>query len=146
MSDNTNETIIAKGTRFEGAMKSDCNVTLGGKFDGEIAAPMLTVESGGTVDGRVEVTTLDSQGEVRGQIIAEDVRLAGRVGNNTVILANTLEVKLADSNDGLQVSFGDCELQVGEKADRDTSVLKHVGQEQEDRDKVPVGESGSNNL
>ncbi len=64
MSDNTNETIIAKGTRFEGAMKSDCNVTLGGKFDGEIAAPMLKVESGGTVDGRVEVTTLGSQGEV----------------------------------------------------------------------------------
>ena len=147
MSDNAKETIIAKGTQFEGAIKSDCAVTLGGSLDGEIAAPSLKVESGGTVDGRVEVTTLESEGEIRGQIIAEDVRLAGRVGNNTVILANTLEVKLNNSKDGLQVAFGDCELQVGEKSNRDRSVLNEVTQEQEDRDSpVTVGESKTSGL
>jgi len=147
MSDNVTETTIAKGTQFEGTIQSDCGVTLGGKLNGEIAAPSLKVESGGTVDGRVEVTTLESEGEIRGQIIAEDVRLAGRVGNNTVILANTLEVKLDNSNEGLQVSFGDCELQVGEKADRNTSVLKEVSQEQEDRDSpVPVGDTETSGL
>ena len=146
MSDSTNETIIAKGTQFEGAIKSECGVTLGGKLQGEIHAPSLKVESGGSVDGRVEVTTLESEGEIRGQIIAEDVRLAGRVGNNTVILANTLEVKLNNSDDGLQVSFGDCELQVGEKAERDSSGLEELAQEQEDRDTVPVGKTNNSSL
>ena len=146
MSDSTNETIIAKGTQFKGAIKSECGVTLGGKLHGEITAPSLKVESGGSVDGRVEVTTLESEGEICGQIIAEDVRLAGRVGNNTVILANTLEVKLNNSDDGLQVSFGDCELQVGEKAERNSSGLEELAQEQEDRDTVPVGKSGSSSL
>jgi len=147
MSEDTKQTIIAKGTQFEGAIKSDCAVTLGGKLDGEIAAPSLKVESSGAVDGRVEVTHLESEGEIRGQIIAEDVRLAGRVGNNTVILANTLEVKLSDPGNGLQVSFGDCELQIGDKADRETSVLRDVAQEQENRDSpVTVGNSGDNGL
>ena len=60
---------------------------------------------------------------------------------------SSLEVKLADSDDGLQVSFGDCELQVGEKADRNTSVLKEVAEEQEDRDSpVTVGDSGTSGL
>jgi cytoskeletal protein CcmA (bactofilin family) len=144
MSENSNETIIAKGTEFQGAVKSDCPVTLGGKLDGEIAAPSLNVEQGGTVSGRVEVTDLDSEGEIRGQIIAENVRLSGRVGDSTVILASTLEVKLKDAGEGLQVSFGNCELQVGEQASKKGSLLQEVTEEQENRDSpVPVAEKGS---
>jgi cytoskeletal protein CcmA (bactofilin family) len=147
MSENEKKTVIANGTRFEGAIKSDCDVTLGGKLAGEISAPSLKVERTGSVDGRVEVTQLESEGEVCGQIIADDVRLAGRVGNKTVILATTLEVKLNDKDQGLQVAFGDCELQVGEKATRGSSVLKKVAEEQEDRDSpVPVGRSDESGL
>ena len=146
MSENVKETIIAKGTQFEGSIQSDCAVTLSGKLDGEIAAPTLKVEDCGKVDGRIEVQQLESEGEICGQIIAEDVRLAGRVGNNTVILATSLEVKLNDSDSGLSVSFGDCELQVGENTNRD-SVLNKVTEEQADRDSpVPVGQTDDDSV
>ena len=128
MSENSNHTTIAKGTRFDDAIKSDCEVTLAGKLEGEISAPGLTVEPSGSVSGRVEVTQLKSEGEISGQIIAETVNLAGRVGNNTVILASTLEVKISQPDEGLQVSFGDCELQVGQKAARSGEALDEQGQ------------------
>jgi len=138
MSENSNNTIIAKGTRFDGAVKSDCDVLLGGRLEGEISAPSLTVEASGCVAGRVEVTTLKSDGEISGQVIAENVTLAGRVGNQTVILANTLEVKICQPDEGLQVSFGDCELQVGQNATRGSATLDEDAEQRDQKAKVPV--------
>jgi len=138
MSENTKQTIIAKGTEFDGAIKSDCGITLSGKLKGDISAPSLTVESSGSVNGRVEVTDLESEGEVTGQIIAENVRLAGRVGNKTVILASTLEVKISQPNEGLQVSFGDCELQVGQHAASAGQAIDEGSEQRDQKAKVPA--------
>lgn len=138
MSENTNQTVVAKGTQFDGAIKSDCDVIMCGKLEGEISAPTLTVESSGCVSGRVEVTTLRSEGEISGQVIAEDVNLAGRVGNNTTILASTLEVKISQPDEGLQVSFGDCELQVGQKATRGSADLDEEVEQRDLEAKVPA--------
>ena len=95
MSDNTRETVIAEGTEMDGTVKSDCGVTLNGRFKGTVNAPSLTVMPSGTVDGRVDVSELKSQGAISGQIKAKNVQLAGRVSDRTVIRANKLEVKLA---------------------------------------------------
>jgi predicted acyltransferase (DUF342 family) len=138
MSENVKETVIAKGTQFDGAIKSDCGVTLAGKLKGEISAPSLKVEASGAVDGRVEVTNLQSEGEVTGQIIAENVSLSGRVGNKTVILAGTLEVKISEPNEGLQVSFGDCELQVGQSATHGNKASDEASELRDQKAKVPA--------
>ena len=124
MADNGKQTVIEDGTEFEGSVRSRCPVSLSGKVDGQLEAPSLMVTSSGSVKGRVKVTDLKSEGEVSGQIDAQSVQLSGRVSDQTIINAKTLEVKLADKNGGVQVTFGNCELRVGDK-NRDQPVKNH---------------------
>jgi hypothetical protein len=63
------------------------------------------------MNGKVKVKELRSEGEVSGEISADAVELSGTVKDSTVIQAKTLEVKLSQQN-GMQVSFGNCRLQV----------------------------------
>ena len=118
MADSTKQTVIESGTEFDGSMKSDCPVSLSGKLKGQVSAPSLTVTPSGSVHGKVKVTLLKAQGEVSGEIDAESVELSGRVSDQTVIRAKTLEVMLTQAQGGLQVTFGNCELQVGDKQTR----------------------------
>ncbi len=120
MPEQNKQTVIESGTEFDGAIKSDCPITLSGKVKGQVTAPSLTVTSSGTVHGQVKVSRLKAQGEVSGEIEAEAVELSGRVNNQTVIRAKTLEVMLTQPNGGLQVTFGNCELQVGDATARST--------------------------
>jgi hypothetical protein len=62
----------------------------------------------------VKVSLFSCKGEVGGEVMAETVELAGRVCDQTVIKSKTLDVKLAEGNSGVQVTFGNCELQVGD--------------------------------
>lgn len=116
MPDNPKQTIIEDGTEFDGSVRSQCAITLSGKLKGELSAPSLTVTPTGSLHGQVKVTQLRSQGEISGEIEAESVELSGRVKDQTVIRAHTLEAKLNQTSGGLQVTFGNCELQVGQKA------------------------------
>ena len=118
MADSSKQTVIESGTEFDGSMKSDCPISLSGKLKGQVAAPSLTVTPSGSVHGKVKVTQLKAQGEVSGEIDAESVELSGRVSDQTVIRAKTLEVMLTQAQGGLQVTFGNCELQVGDKPAR----------------------------
>ncbi len=113
MSDKTVGTWIAEGTAVEGTVVSKCGITLSGELKGDVSAPSLTVEPSGRIDGAVEVSELTSQGEISGRIKAKNIQLAGRVRDNTVISAETLEVKLAEPGRGVQLAFGECELNVG---------------------------------
>lgn len=115
MADNTKQTIIESGTEFDGSMKSQCAITLSGKLKGQVSAPSLTVTPTGSVHGQVKVSQLKAQGEVSGEIEAEAVELSGRVSDQTVIRAKTLEVMLTQPQGGLQVTFGNCELNVGDR-------------------------------
>jgi cytoskeletal protein CcmA (bactofilin family) len=116
MSENPKQTILEDGTEFDGSVKSKCPITVSGKLKGEISAPSLTVTPSGSVHGQVKVSQLKSQGEISGDIEAESVELSGRVNDQTTIRATTLEVMLNQPGNKLQVTFGNCELQVGEKA------------------------------
>ena len=110
------QTILEDGTEFDGSIRSKCPITVSGKLKGEVSAPSLTVTKSGSVHGQVKVSQLKSQGEIAGEIDAESVELSGRVNDQTTIRAATLEVTLNQSSGKLQVTFGNCELQVGDRA------------------------------
>ena len=115
MSEVSKRTIIEDGTEVEGSVNSKCDVTVAGKVKGSVSAPALVIFQSGAVNGKVSVTDLKSQGEVSGNIEAQAVELSGAVGDDTVVSASTLEVKLSDPKDKLQVTFGNCSLNIGQK-------------------------------
>jgi len=108
-------TLVEEGTEFKGTLISKCPVVVSGKIDGEVHAPSLSVGASGGVFGKVRVGEITSEGEIAGEFEAETVRLSGRVSNNTVIRAKSIEVNLTTDKGKLQVSFGDCMLEVGDE-------------------------------
>jgi len=110
------QTILEEGTEFDGVVKSKCAIMVSGQLKGQISAPALTITQSGMVNGKVKVSQLKSQGEISGEIDADSVELSGRVSDQTRISAKTIEVKLNQSNSKLQMTFGNCELNVGDKA------------------------------
>ena len=115
MSDNKKQTLIAEGTEFEGSINSSCDIMISGTVKGELLAPSLTVSKSGSMHGCAKVEQLTSEGEISGEIDAENVVLSGKVSDQTVIHAQTLEVRLSQPEKGIQVSFGNCELRVGDR-------------------------------
>ncbi len=131
-------TILEDGTEFDGSIRSKCPITVSGKLKGEVSAPSLTVTHSGSVHGQVKVSQLKSQGEIAGEIDAETVELSGRVSDQTTIRATTLEVMLNQTNGKLQVTFGNCELQVGEKAVKPISETTRISPLQDNGKKEPM--------
>lgn len=114
MSEETKRTIIESGTEIEGAIKSERPIVLSGSVKGQVTAPSLEVTQEGTVKGTIKVSRFSCMGEVGGEVVAETVELSGRVCDATVIRSKTLDVKLGQGEDGVEVTFGNCELQVGD--------------------------------
>lgn len=129
MAEKTN-TVIAEGTEFQGSLISKCDVTMNGRFDGELTAPGLSITTSGSVGGEIQVDNLDSQGKISGNVKAKNVRLAGTVDEKTTIQAETLEVKLATPGSGVQITFGDCHLKVGEPRATQSDTAKPHPQKQ----------------
>jgi cytoskeletal protein CcmA (bactofilin family) len=109
------KTLVEEGTEFTGDLTSKCPVVVSGKIDGKLSAPSLTVSTSGAVHGKVKVADIRSEGELSGEFEADNVSLSGRVNNNTVIRAKSLEVKLAPEKGKPLVTFGDCVLEVGDE-------------------------------
>lgn len=142
MSDNKTEkqTIVENGTEFEGVMRSQCPVVVSGQVKGEVSAPTLTLTNDGSVYGKIKVKQLKSAGSLGGEIDAESVELSGTVSDNTVIRSAALEVKLQESGGNkLQVSFGNCELQVGDPSKKSTTQMHGNGNKKEHSTHEPVG-------
>jgi cytoskeletal protein CcmA (bactofilin family) len=110
------QTVLEEGTEFEGSIRSQCPITLSGSVRGDITAPALTITLTGSVHGQVKVSNLKSEGEIAGEINAENVELSGHVSDQTTIRASSLQVKLSQNGSGgkLQVTFGNCDLDVGD--------------------------------
>jgi cytoskeletal protein CcmA (bactofilin family) len=115
MAGTKKQTVIEDGTEFDGSISSSCEIVLSGAVKGELLAPSLTVSPSGSMHGCAKVEQLISEGEISGEIDAEKVVLSGKVSDQTVINAETLEVKLSQPEQGIQVTFGNCELRVGDK-------------------------------
>src|SRR5215510_941779 len=116
MAENMKQTVLEEGTEFDGTVKSKVAIIVSGQLKGQISAPALTVTQSGMVNGKVKVSQLKSQGEISGEIDADSVELSGRVSDQTRISAKSIEVKLNQNNNKLQMTFGNCELNVGDKA------------------------------
>jgi cytoskeletal protein CcmA (bactofilin family) len=114
MAEETKRTIIENGTEIDGAIKSQRPIVLSGSVKGQVTAPSLEVTKDGMVKGTVKVSLFSCKGEVGGEIDAETVELSGRVCDATVIRSKTLDVKLAQGEGAVEVTFGNCELNVGE--------------------------------
>jgi cytoskeletal protein CcmA (bactofilin family) len=108
------QTLVEEGTELKGTLKSTCQVVVNGSIDGQIEAPSLMIAESGTVLGTVRAQKLRSEGNLGGDIDADDVYLSGVVRSNTMIRARKLEVKLEPQRGKLEVTFGECLLEVGE--------------------------------
>ncbi len=107
-------TVIAAGTELQGSLRGEAPVVVEGKLSGDVHAPSLTIAAGAAVHGRIEVGTLESAGQVIGEIHAQRVRLSGNLGDGTSLQATVLEVPLADGDvDGAGATLGHCTLRVG---------------------------------
>jgi cytoskeletal protein CcmA (bactofilin family) len=128
----TKQTLLEEGTEFEGSMRSNCPITVSGKLKGDVSAPSLTITESGFVCGQVKVCDLKSQGQIAGEIEADRIELSGHVGDQTTIRASSLQVKLNqnDTQGKLRVTFGNCDLQVGEPVvESITALPQHRSQE-----------------
>lgn len=112
--DKPKQTLVEEGTELKGTLKSRCQVVVNGSIDGQIEAPSLQITGTGSVLGTVRAQTLKSEGTLAGDIDADDVYLSGTVKSNTMIRAKSLEVKLKPEKGKLEVTFGECLLEVGE--------------------------------
>jgi cytoskeletal protein CcmA (bactofilin family) len=108
------QTTVEEGTQFKGTLNSTCQVMVRGVVDGDLTAPTVIVSETGTVVGNVKAQSIWSEGVLAGRVDAEDVHLSGNVRSDTVIRAKTLEVKLQRTKEKLEVTFGECILDVGD--------------------------------
>ncbi|MEY4579801.1 MAG: hypothetical protein RL701_4504 [Pseudomonadota bacterium] len=108
------QTTVEVGTQFKGTLISACEVVVRGVVEGELQAPSLIVSETGSVTGHVKVKTLRSLGTLAGRIEADEIQLAGHVRSDTVIRAKSMEVKLHAQGQPLEVTFGECTLDVGD--------------------------------
>lgn len=115
-------TLVEEGTELKGTISSKCPIVVMGKVEGEVSGPVIHVSPTGIVAGKVKVTELRSAGEVAGEIEAETVKIAGRVRDKTVIRARTLEVTLTRETGGTEVTFGECELAVGDEPNKQAAI------------------------
>src|SRR5688500_673007 len=127
------KTLVEEGTTFKGSMTSTVPIMVKGGIEGDVQAPSLTIATSGTVSGKVKAGELKSDGALSGEIDVDRVQLSGTVKDNTVIRAKSLEVKLAVASSKMQVVFGECELEIGDKP----TLEKPVDKPQENGKSVP---------
>ena len=108
------QTVVEEGTEFKGTIKSSCAVVINGTIDGDVDAPEVTITRSGSIAGAVKATKLRSQGTLSGKVEATDVFLSGVVRSNTAIKAKRLEAKLGSDSAQIEVTFGECALEVGD--------------------------------
>lgn len=132
-SERPRQTTVEEGSKLKGTLSSTCPVVVRGVLEGDIDAPELTVEATGAVTGNVRVQVLRSEGSLAGSVDADDVSLSGKVKSDTVIRAKRLEVKLERESDKVQVTFGDCVIEVGDDpraSAQDDTVAEAPAEEQ----------------
>jgi hypothetical protein len=116
------QTVVEDGSELRGKLTSSCPVVINGVVDGELNAPEVTVATTGTVSGAIKAKRLRSQGTLSGSVEATDVFVSGTVKSNTTIVAKSLEVRLSPERGKLQVTFGECTLDVGDEPTKESAL------------------------
>lgn len=135
----TKQTILEEGTEFEGSIRSQCPITVSGRLKGDVDAPSLTITLSGSVHGRVKVSNFKSEGEIAGDIEADSVELSGHVNDQTTIRASSLQVNVSQNGSGgkLQITFGDCDLHVGDPAAKSLAAPSKLASKKRGVDEQP---------
>lgn len=136
------QTLVEEGTELRGSLTSTCPILVRGRVEGDIQAPSLSVSLSGAVQGKAKVGEIKSEGEIAGEFDADVVQLSGRVRDNTVIRAKSLEVKLTPQNGKMQVVFGECELDIGD-APRKAEVATKADKEPKKKAKDAAAVAGN---
>lgn len=123
----TKKTLIEDGTELKGTLTSTCPIVVMGRVDGEMTGPSVEVTESGMLCGKAKVTELRSRGELAGEFDAQVVELSGRVRDKTVIRAQSMEVSLKRDGARIEVTFGDCELAVGDAPDKAKAIAGAMG-------------------
>ena len=121
------KTIVDQGTTFKGSMTSSCPIVVMGRIEGEVTGPAVEVTETGALAGKAKLSELRSRGELAGDFEADEVELAGKVKDATVIRARSLLVAAGRADGELQMVFGDCEIQVGEAPSKSDAVAEAMG-------------------
>jgi hypothetical protein len=116
------QTLIEQGTEFKGTMTSTCPVVVNGRIEGDLSAPELEVTTTGSATGNIKAERLSSRGALSGNIDAGDLFLSGSVGSKTVIKARNLEVKLTPDAGRMELTFGECTLDVGDEPSKERKL------------------------
>jgi cytoskeletal protein CcmA (bactofilin family) len=132
---NGKRTLVEEGTAITGTLASSCPIVVMGKVDGEISGPSMEIAETGVVCGRIKVTALSSRGELAGELDADTVQLGGRVRDETVIRARSLEVT---SSAGTAVKFGECELSIGDEPNKQRAIDQATGVAHQRPAEVPL--------
>ena len=133
------QTTVEEGTQFKGTLHSNSQVLVRGVVEGDLTAPSIIVSESGTVVGNVKAETVRSEGVLAGRVDAQDVQLSGTVRSDTVIRAKTLEIKLQRTREKLEVTFGECILDVGDDPGAEASEPVQSGAKSK-RSAAPAGE------
>ena len=120
-------TLIEQGTEFKGTMKSSCPVVVNGRIEGDLSAPELDVTTTGIVQGNIKAERWSSRGVLSGNVDAGDLFLSGSIGSKTVIKAKNLEVKLAPDQGRMELTIGECTLDVGEEPTKERRADSSYG-------------------
>ena len=105
-SPNRQETVLAEGTEFEGAIRSKCPISVSGNLLGDVSAPTLVVTRTGSVHGRIKVAEVKSEGEIAGEIVdeAECVAESGAASAAERRVDSRRRQNLGHRNGGLQIA------------------------------------------
>jgi cytoskeletal protein CcmA (bactofilin family) len=72
---DTTASLIAAGTRIDGAVSGDCPVHVDGIVRGDVAVPHLSVGQTGRIEGVSNAESVVVRGRVLGSILAKQVKL-----------------------------------------------------------------------
>ncbi|MEK9824729.1 MAG: polymer-forming cytoskeletal protein [Methylotenera sp.] len=75
ISNTQKPSILSEGAKFDGSLVFDGAIHLDGKFKGNIKADKITVGKHGQLQGKVEAKTVIVLGEVKGELVCEELTL-----------------------------------------------------------------------
>jgi len=134
----TKKTVVEQGTTFNGSMSSSCPIVVMGRVEGEVTGPAVDVTDTGALAGKAKLSELRSRGELAGDFEADEVELAGKVKDATVIRAKSLLVAPGRPDGELMAVFGDCEIQVGEAPSKADAIAEAMGTKKPEKPAEPA--------
>jgi len=101
------QTLVEEGTSLKGSMTSTCPILIQGSVEGDVEGPAITISSTGSLSGKITAGALKSDGKVAGNLDVDSAHVAGTVEKDTVIKANTIDLKLKANNGKIELTFGE---------------------------------------